>query len=188
VVWQEEVRKRSLMKRIALKMTGNSVSRSFEVWSSNVAQLMASRDEAEAEERRKQDLMKRIAGRILYRCLSVCLEAWAEHTAEEVEKRNKMRRLVLRMTGNVEAKMFALWLEYLEVLQNQAVEEERRQGICIYVRGYKIHNVVYVLMHYVCAYMIHAYMHYVYVHAYMYACMCACMFVFMHVSDQSATD
>ena len=45
--------------------------------------------------------MKRIVARILHQALSTCLLAWAEHVQEELEKRVKLRRIVLRMTGNV---------------------------------------------------------------------------------------
>ena len=54
-----------------------------------------------AEEERKQGVMKRIVARILHQALSTCLLAWAEHVQEELAKRVKLRRIVLRMTGNV---------------------------------------------------------------------------------------
>jgi hypothetical protein len=53
------------------------------------------------EEKRKQDLLKRVIMRITHKTLSTCLLVWAEYTVAEVDKRARMRRIILRMTGNL---------------------------------------------------------------------------------------
>jgi hypothetical protein len=53
------------------------------------------------EEERKQALLKRVVMRITHKTLSTCLLVWAEYTIAEVDKRTRMRRIILRMTGNL---------------------------------------------------------------------------------------
>lgn len=64
--------------------------------------------QGEEEEKRKQDVLKRVVMRITHRALSTCLLLWAEHTIEEVEKRTRMRRILLRMTGDLLGRSYPL--------------------------------------------------------------------------------
>jgi len=101
----EEMRKRLLMKRILMRMSGGLISGSFERWVHKVHQLQ----KKSTEQERKQDLMKRIVSRMINKVMAQGLERWSHQAVAARQLKAKAFKVVRRFITCALVRSFERW-------------------------------------------------------------------------------
>lgn len=101
----EEMRKRLLMKRILMRMSGGLISGSFERWVHKVHQLQ----KKSTEQERKHDLMKRIVSRMINKVMAQVLERWCNQAVAARQLKAKAFKVVRRFITCALMRSFESW-------------------------------------------------------------------------------
>ena len=101
----EEMRKRLLMKRILMRMSGGLISGSVERWVHKVHQLQ----KKSTEQERKHDLMKRIVSRMINKVMAQVLERWCHQAVAARQLKAKAFKVVRRFITCALMRSFESW-------------------------------------------------------------------------------
>lgn len=112
-LWAEEHRKRTLMKKIVLRINNRALSAAFERYIEAVEEAKAGR----AEEERKCGLLRRVVGRISLRAAYQAFATWQANVQELRRQRAVLERAALRIKNACAVRALERWMANVEELK-----------------------------------------------------------------------
>jgi len=136
---------RVLMKRVAIKMTGNFLAVCFNQWAHNAQELQR----GNMEEARKQHLVKRMVSRILGQVVVNRFEFWCRYSVEKKRMHAKALKVIGRLTKSELVRCLERWCALLAQLKDDTrhhfamdklVLRVARALLLAAVGGWHVHN------------------------------------------------
>jgi len=167
----KSARAREVICRIILRMQNRLLSAALGRWADNVTALKAEWTEEERKQLIVHGIVRRmlnaaLVGALARWCLNVQerasmaakarkmmtkwmhtavvlhLDAWCEHSIEETHKRLLMKRIVMRMSGNLRLGSFERWADNVHKLQHTHAEKARQHDLIERVVSRMMHQVM----------------------------------------------